>query len=225
MTMRTADKALRTLVLNELDWTSSVDADEVGVAVSDGVATLTGPVSSYAEKRSAERAAFRVAGIRGVANDLEVRLPDKFERSDTDIGKAAVRAINWHTQLPAEDIDVAVDDGWVTLAGTVTWNYQRKRAEQAVRFLTGVRGVSNKIGVRSRPVPGDVRSRIRNVLERQAGQESDQLTIVVENGTATLKGTVPSWADREDIEKAAWAAPGVTTVQNKLDVQTEAHAY
>jgi osmotically-inducible protein OsmY len=223
--MRKEDKTLRTHVLDELDWTSSIDADDIGVAVSDGVATLTGHVSSFAQKRSAERAAFRVAGVRGVANDLEVRLPDEFERSDTDITKAAVRAINWHTQLPTKDIDVSVDNGWVTLAGTVHWNYQRKRAEQAVRFLTGVRGVSNKISVRARPMPSDVRSRIRTALERQAGQEADRLSISVEDGTVTLTGRVQSRAERDDVEKAVWSAPGVTTVRNRLKVESEAFAY
>ncbi len=225
MTMRREDKSLRTHVLDELDWTSSIDADNIGVAVSDGVVTLTGHVSSYAQKQSAERAAFRVAGVRGVANDLTVRLPNKFERSDTDITKAAVRAINWHTQLPADDIKVTVDDGWVTLDGTVNWNYQRKRAEQAVRFLTGVRGVSNKLNVRARPMPGDVRERIRNALERQVGEEVDQLKITVDDGTVTLKGTVQSWTERNNVEQAVWSAPGVKKVKNILNVEAETYAY
>jgi osmotically-inducible protein OsmY len=225
MSMQKTDKDLRTHVLDELDWAPNVDADDIGVGVSEGVVTLTGHVRSYAQKQEAERAVLRVAGIRGVANDIEVRLPEDHERSDTDITKAVLRAIRWHTQLPANDIKAKVDDGWVTLEGTVNWNYQRIRAEQAVRYLTGVRGVSNRLKVRSRPLPGDVRKRIRSALERQASEEVDQIDIVVEDGTVTLKGTVESWSDREDIERAVWGAPGVTTVKNKLKVDMEAYVY
>jgi osmotically-inducible protein OsmY len=225
MTMKKENKALRTHVLDELDWAPNVDAENIGVAVSDGVVTLSGSVPSYAEKRAAERAVLRVAGVKGIANDLTVRLPDKFERSDTDIAKAARRAIEWHTELPTDKIKVKVDDGWVTLDGTVSWNYQRVRAETAVRYLAGVRGVSNQITVKSRPVPGDVRERIRKALERRADRETDRLSITVEGETVTLKGTVDSWADREDIERAVWDAPGVSKVHNKLNVDAEAYAY
>jgi len=225
MTMKKENKALRTHVLDELDWAPNVDAENIGVAVSDGVVTLSGRVPSYAEKRAAERAVLRVAGVKGVANDLKVRLPDKFERSDTDIAKAVRRAIEWHTELPTDKIKVKVDDGWVTLEGTVSWNYQRVRAEKAVRYLAGVRGVNNQITVKARPVPSDLRERIRKALERQAGHETDRLSIMVEEGTVTLKGTVDSWADREDIERAVWDAPGVSKVHNKLNVDAEVYAY
>lgn len=225
MTMKKKDKDLRTHVLDELDWTPSLDAENIGVAVSDGIVTLTGHVPSYAQKRGAERAVLQVEGVKGVANDVKVRLPDKFERSDTDIAKAARRAIEWHTQLPAETIKVKVDDGWVALEGTVNWNYQRTRAEQAVRYLAGVRGVTNQLRVKTRPMPGDVRDKIRKALARQAGKEADRLSITVENETVTLRGTVDSWADREDIERAVWDAPGVSEVKNKLKVNTEAYAY
>lgn len=224
MSMKKPDKDLRVHVLDELDWAPNVNADDVGVAVSDGVVTLTGHVPSYAQKRGAERAAFRVAGVRGVANDLEVQLPEEHERSDTDITKAALHAIEWHTQLPAEKIKVKVDDGWLTLEGTVDWNYQRTRAEETVRHLMGVQGVSNQLTVKSRPMPGDVRQRIRKALERQAGEEVDRLSITVEDGTVTLRGTVESWADFEDIEQAVWAAPGVTRVKNNLQVKRTAYA-
>ena len=225
MTMKKQDKDLRTHVLDELDWTPSVEGENIGVAVSDGIVTLTGHVPSYAQKRSAERAVLRVEGVEGVANDMKVRLPNKFERSDTDIAKAARRAIEWHTQLPADKIKVKVDDGWVTLEGSVHWNYQRNRAEHAVRYLTGVRGVANQLSVKTKPMPGDVRDKIRKALARHAGQEVDRLSITVEDGTVTLRGTVDSWSDRDEIERAVWDAPGVTRVKNKLKVDTETYAY
>jgi osmotically-inducible protein OsmY len=223
--MQRTDKDLRTHVLDELDWTPNIDAGDIGVGVSEGVVTLTGQVHSYAQKREAERAVLRVAGVRGVANDIEVRLPEDHERSDTDITKAAVRAIDWHTQLPAEKIKVKVQNGWITLQGTVNWHYQKTRAEQAVRYLTGVRGVRNELTVKNRPAPGDVRKRIRTALERRADDEANQLRISVESGEVTLKGTVPSWTDRENIEQAAWDAPGVTKVKNQLKVEGAAYAY
>jgi osmotically-inducible protein OsmY len=133
--------------------------------------------------------------------------------------------LEWHTQLPADKIKVKVDDGWVTLEGSVNWNYQRVRAEKAVGYLAGVRGVSNQITVTSRPMPSDLRERIRKALERQAGRETDRLSITVEEGTVTLKGSVDSWADREDVERAVWDASGVTKVNNKLKVDGEIYAY
>jgi osmotically-inducible protein OsmY len=225
MTMKKENKALRTHVLDELDWAPNVDAENIGVAVSDGVVTLSGSVPSYAEKRAAERAVLRVAGVKGIANDLTVRLPDKFERSDTDIAKAVRRAIEWHTQLPTDAITVKVEDGWVTLQGTVNRYSQTSLAERLVRDLMGVRGVRNELMVEKRPVPDDVHERIRTALERQAGVEADRIRITVDDGTVTLKGTVASWADREDVERAAWAAPGVTEVKNELTVDTEAYVY
>lgn len=225
MTMNKTDKNLRTYVLDELDWEPSIEASDIGVAVSDGIVTLSGRIPSYPQKRAAERAALRVEGVKGIANEIAVRLPGDYERTDTDIAKAARRAIEWHSQLPTDEITVKVDDGWVTLEGRVHWNYQRARAEQAVRYLTGVRGVSNQLAVESRPMPGDVRDKIRKALQRQAGKEVDRLTITVDDGTVTLKGTVGSWADREEIERAVWSAPGVDGVQNKLTVDVEAYAY
>jgi len=225
MSMNKKDKDLRVHVLDELDWTPDVDADDIGVAVSDGVVTLTGHVPSSAQKRGAERAVLRVADVKGIANDLEVRLPEDHERSDTDITRAALQAIEWHTQLPTDALTVKVEDGWVTLRGTVNRYSQTSQAERLVRDLMGVRGVRNELMVEKRPVPDDVHERIRTALERQAGVEADRIRITVDDGTVTLKGTVASWADREDVERAAWAAPGVSEVKNELTVDTEAYVY
>jgi osmotically-inducible protein OsmY len=224
MTMQRDNKELRKKVLNELDWEPSLEADDIGVAVSDGVVTLTGHVPSYAQKRAAERAVLHLASVKGVANDIEVELPEKHERTDTDITKAALRAIDWHSQLPSDDIKVKVQNGWVTLEGTVDWNYQRTKAERAVRYLVGVRGVSNHLKVKSQTTPDDIRSRIKKALERQVDKEADRISITVDEDTVTLRGSVQSWADREDIEYAAWGAPGITEVKNELTVKRTAYA-
>ena len=225
MTMKNVDKHLRTYVLDELDWDPSIEADDIGVAVSDGIVTLSGRVTSYPEKRAAERAALRVEGVEGVANDIKVRLPSDYERSDTDIAKAARQAIEWHTELPTDGIKVKVEDGWITLKGTVDWYFQTTRAEQTVRNLTGVRGVRNELTVTKRPAPSDLRERIRKALKRHAGRDTDRLSISVDDGTVTLEGTVDAWADRENIERAVWAAQGVKMVKNNLKVRGEAYAY
>lgn len=224
MSMSNPDKALRVHVLDELDWAPDVDADHIGVAVSDGVVTLSGPVTSVPQKRAAERAAFRVAGVRAVANGLEIDLPEEHERSDTDIAKAAVRAIEWHAEIPAEDIHIRVDDGWVTLEGTVPEHYQRDRAEEIVRPLMGVRGVTNHLELEFQPAPDDLHERIRAALERQADRDADRIRISVNDGSVTLDGTVEWWAEREDAEAAVWAAPGVRQVKNNLKVKGEAYS-
>jgi len=224
MTMKKADKNLRTHVLDELDWDPSIEADNIGVAVSEGVVTLSGEVPSYPQKRAAERAALRVEGVEGIANDLKVRLPDDHEHTDTDIAKAAHRAIEWHSQLPSEKITVKVEEGWITLQGTVNWYYQAARAEEAVRHLLGVRGVRNELVVEKKRALEDTRQQIRRALERQVGRDIERLRIHVDDGVVTLKGTVDAWADRENIERAAWAAPGVREVHNNLNVEAN-HAY
>lgn len=224
MAKKKSDKDLRMHVLDELDWEPSIDAGEVGVAMSEGVVTLTGTVTSYAQKRAAERAVLRVEGVKGVANDIKVEIPEEHQRNDTDITKAAIRAIEWHTQLPAEDIKVKVENGWITLQGSVEWNYQRSRAERAVRYLVGVRGVSNQLKVKSKTTPGDLRKRIKKALERQADTEAERIRISVDGDKVTLSGEVQSWADREDIEYAVWGAPGVTEVKNNLKVERKAYA-
>lgn len=222
--MKKADKDLRMHVVDELDWEPSVDAGDIGVAMSEGVVTLTGQVPSYAQKRAAERAVMRVEGVKGVANDIKVEIPEEHERTDTDITKAAIRALEWHTQLPAEDIKVKVENGWITLQGTVEWNYQRSRAERAVRYLVGVRGVNNQLKVKTKTTPGDVRERIRKALERHADTEAERIRISVDGDKVTLSGEVQSWADREDIEYAVWGAPGVTEVKNNLRVERKSYA-
>jgi len=223
MTTKRSNKDLRKRVVDELDWEPSIDSGEIGVAVKDGVVTLSGHVPSYAQKRTAERTAIRLAGVKGVANEIEVRLPSEHARSDSELAQAAIDAIDRNIQIPADTVKVKVDDGWITLEGVVNWDYQRKRAERAVRYLKGVKGVTNLLRVKERATPGDLRQRIKQALERRIDEESERISVSVEGDTVTLTGTVPSWADHDDIEDAVWAAPGVTKVENNLKVSRAAY--
>jgi len=219
MSIKKEDKLLRTKVQEALDWEPSIHSADIGVGASDGVITLTGHVPSYAQKREAENTALRVKGVSGIANDLEVRLPKEKERTDTEIAKAAVRALKWHTELPEEAITVKVCDGWVTLEGRVEWNYQRERATNAIRHLTGVLGITNAILISPQLTPDDVRRRIKNALEREVDREADKMEIEIDGNTIHLRGTVHSWVERRQVERAAWSAPGIIDVQNHLKVE------
>ena len=224
MTTKRSNKELRQRVLDELDWEPSIESADLGVAVKEGVVTLTGEVPSYAQKRTAERTVLRLAGVKGLANEIEVKLPSKHKRTDADLAQAAIDALERHVQIPSDAIKVKVDGGWVTLEGSVNWNYQRKRAERAIRYLMGVKGVSNLVKVKKRATPGDLRQRIKQALERRIDREAEDITVIVDEGKVTLEGTVASWTDRDDIETAVWAAPGVTNVENNLSVSRKAYA-
>jgi len=219
MSISKVDKDMRQEVLDALDWEASITSGDIGVGVSSGVVTLTGYVPTFAQKRTAERTALRVSGVKGIANDLVVKLPKKKERTDTDIAKAAVRAIRWHTELPQDTISVQVRDGWVTLEGTVDWNYQRERAADVVRPLTGLRGLTNTLTVAPRATSSDIRDHIRNALEREVNREAKNLVIEIDGDTVRLSGVVHSWIERRNAERAAWSAPGITDVVNDLEVQ------
>jgi osmotically-inducible protein OsmY len=223
MTTKRSNKDLRKRVVDELDWEPSIDSADIGVAAKEGVVTLSGHVSSYAQKRTAERTVLRLSGVKGVANEIEVRLPSEHTRSDSDLAQAAIDALDRNIQIPAESVKVKVDDSWVTLEGVVNWDYQRKRAERTLRYLMGVKGVTNHLRVKERATPGDLRQRIKRALERRIDEESNRISVSVEGSTVTLSGTVPSWADHDDIEDAVWAAPGVTNVENKLKVSRTAY--
>ncbi len=212
------DARLHADVVQELEDDPSVDASGVAIAVKDGIVTLAGTVPSYWQKIEAENAVKRVTGVRAVANELQIELPSEHVRDDTDIARAAVESLSWHSDLPAS-IKVAVSNGWVTLSGTVDWQYQKQEAENAVKHLTGVKGVVNDIAIKAAPKVSDVRERIRKELERTVDQEANQIVIETSNGRVTLRGKVHSWSEDQAARRAAWSVPGVTAVDDKLLVE------
>jgi osmotically-inducible protein OsmY len=213
------DNDLQRDVANELRWEPSVHGEEIAVAVRDGVVTLAGAVSSYARRYAATRAAERVAGVRAVADEIEVRLPGTSQRTDTELAHQVANALRWHVQVPEEQVKARVEHGWVTLEGEVEWEYQRRAAYRAVRDLTGIRGVSNLVTLKPRLSGFDVSQRIKEALRRQAELDATMIDVETTGGTVTLRGSVHSWTERRQAENAAWAAPGVSRVDDRLVVQ------
>jgi osmotically-inducible protein OsmY len=212
------DTELKQDVEAELSFDPAVKSDAIGVAVRDGVVTLTGHLATYAEKWAAEKALRRVDGVKAIALELDVRLSPAHQRSDTEIAQAARMALKWHSLVPVDAVHLTVDKGWIRLEGQVDWDFQRRSVEKAVRDLKGVVGLSNEISLKPRPAPADVARRIQNALVRQAVREAQHLEIDVKEGRVTLRGNVHSWHERDAAQGAAWAAPGVRAVVNELRV-------
>jgi osmotically-inducible protein OsmY len=202
----------------ELRWDPDVESDDIGVAVKDGVVTLTGFVRSYSAKFEAERDVKRVSGVTAVANDLEVRLPSSDERPDPEIAREAVAAIKSQLPYSYEHITPVVNNGWVNLEGEVEWNYQKEFAERAVRRIRGVKGVSNLIHIKPRVAPSEIKRKIEEALKRRAELEANEITVEANGSEVILRGKVRTWAERKEAERAAWQAPGVTKVDNRLTV-------
>jgi osmotically-inducible protein OsmY len=212
------DSEIQGDVIREIRWEPSLQDKDIAVGVREGVVTLGGFAASYVEKLMAERTASRVKGVRGVANEIEVRLPQSSERPDPEIARAAISAITWHVAVPEDRIQVKLEHGWLRLIGEVDWYYQKESAEKAVRSLTGVKGVSNLITVKPRVTPGGLRELIREALQRGVQFDADHIQVEIERGKATLRGTVRAYAEKRDAERAARNAPGVTEVDNQLIV-------
>jgi osmotically-inducible protein OsmY len=217
--MTKSDSEIERDVKEELKWEPGLpDAADIAVSVKNGVVTLAGFVKSYTDKYEAEAAAKRVAGVRGVANDIEVRMPSVDERPDPEIARDAVAAIKSQLPVSSEHIKVVVKNGWVSLEGQVEWEYQRRTAENAVRGLRGVKGVSNLIQLRPRAEPSEIKRRIEEAFKRNAEVDANRIIVEINGSEVTLKGTVRSWIEREEAERIAWSAPGVTKVEDRIIV-------
>jgi osmotically-inducible protein OsmY len=212
------DKDLKRTVESALEFEPSVDATDVGVSADEGVVTLRGNVGTYAEKNTAERVALRVFGVKAVANDLAVHLPFGLKRTDTEIAQAALTALEWNAMIPRDRVTLTVENGWVTLNGTLDWQYQRDVAGRVVRDLIAVRGVTNSITLKPHVKAADVREKIEAAFKRSAEIDARRISVSAQDGKVTLSGTVHSWAERLAAEHAAWAAPGVSTVDDRLAI-------
>jgi osmotically-inducible protein OsmY len=212
------DLKLKHDVEAELEWDPEVDARKIGVAATGGVVTLTGHVSSYAERWSAEKIAKRIHGVQGVANDIEVRLASDDHVDDDDIVQSALTALRWNFTVPKDRIRVMVTKGFLTLEGNVDWQYQKRAAEDAIRYQRGVRGISNQVVVKPHVYSGDVKAKIEAALKRSAEVDSKQVIVETSDGSVTLRGKVRSWAEHDDALIAAWAAPGVMKVVDHLSI-------
>jgi osmotically-inducible protein OsmY len=213
-----SDSEIERDVRDELQWHPDLNAEDIAVSVKDGVVTLAGFTPSYTDRLEAEAAAKRVAGVHAVANDIEVRLPAIDQRPDPDIARDAVAALKSELPISHDKIKVIVKDGWITLEGSAEWQYQKTAAENAVRKIKGVKGVTNVIQLKPAVEPTDIQRRIQEAFRRSAELDANRITVETKGSEVILKGTVRSWTEREEAERVAWSAPGVTHVEDRIVV-------
>jgi osmotically-inducible protein OsmY len=213
-----SDSELERDVRDELKWNPNLHAEDIAVSVKDGVVTLTGFTKSYTDRLEAEATAKRVAGVHAVANDIEVRLPAIDQRPDPDIARDAVAALKSELPISHDRVKVIVKDGWITLEGEVEWQYQKTSADIAVRKVKGVKGVTNVMTVKPKVEPSDIKRKIQEAFKRNAEVDAERITVEANGSEVVLKGTVRSWIEREEAERVAWSAPGITNVEDRIVV-------
>ena len=210
---------LRQIILEELEYEPSLDATHIGVAVANGIVTLTGHVASFAQKQAAITAVRRIHGVRAIADEIEVRDSSDEKIDDEELAKRALDTVGWDSVVPERAIQVLVRNGWVTLTGEVDWNFQKKSAEDDIRKLSGVHGIINNIAIKPRVQASDVEKKIEDALRRRLEREVRGIRVVVQNGgKVILEGFVDNWNERQAIETAAWSVPGVAAVDDRLSV-------
>ncbi len=205
-------------VIEELIHTPMVNANEIGVAVVHGIATLTGTVDSYPKKIRIEKAVKKIRGIRGIAEEIVVKLNGNQKKTDTEIAEAVLHAIEWHSAVQVEQVKITVEDGWLTLEGTVDWDFQRKSAATAAESIKGVTGITNNIKLSATPATADVKEKIQSAFVRNASLDAGKIQIEVMGSKVILNGEVYSWTEYEEAERSAWNTPGVSSVENKLKI-------